>query len=310
MKKCTIYHTGVGSSADGVIKENKVYNHREEDNTPYFPEEMFLAREECEGGVTQFEVEGKWGFADIYSGEIMIEPIWDYAGPFYRGYAHVALGVQLELNHGYDMAIHGGKHGYINTNGEIIIPLEYGYACEIPYRRNKYFQVSKNGKWGLINNQNKIIIPFNWDRLETSYDTDLIFCAVHVACEPYVDDYSRLISAMFGLKPEVIADMIAAEPGLNPTRTSRLKWGVYDNEFNLIVQPELDEKPFRPKIKSNVRGKSFSYSKKYYILRKDKKYGVLCNDGRWIANIEFSKKQAKNMINSICERRYSGNLYI
>lgn len=269
MQKCIIYHTGVYKSSSGVIKDNLVY-FQGDDDILYFPEEMFMAREECEGGLIQFEVEGKWGFADIYTGEIIIEPVWDYAGPFYRGYAHVALGVQ---------------HGYIDIDGNIIIPLEYNRGEDIPYR--KYFKVTKNKKWGLIDNQNKTIIPFKWESLETSYNHDLIFCSIRKACE--LDEGTILNTQS------------------KCTYDYTLKWGVYDQNFNLIVQPGLDEKPIRLKGKYDYT--SSYYFEKYFILKIKKKYGVLCNDGRWIANIELSKEQAIAMINTIL-RRFSRDLYI
>ncbi|HEY5525532.1 MAG TPA: WG repeat-containing protein [Clostridium sp.] len=158
MKKCMIYHTGVYESADGVLKDNKVYLQGKDDKL-YFPEEMFMAREECEGGLIQFEVEGKWGFADIYTGEIIIEPSWDYAGPFYRGYAHVAMGVQLEVynekqNYVY---VYGGKHGYIDTAGNSVIPIEYDDALDMPDAN--YFKAVKHGKWWMVDKQNIIITP-------------------------------------------------------------------------------------------------------------------------------------------------------
>jgi len=158
MKKCIIYHTGVYESADGVLKDNKVYL-QGEDGKLYFPEEMFMAREECEGGLIQFEVEGKWGFADIYTGKIIIEPSWDYAGPFYKGYAHVAVGAEVEFynERKNDVYVYGGKHGYINTTGNNIIPIEYDDASDIPDAN--YFRVADNGKWWMIDSQNKIISP-------------------------------------------------------------------------------------------------------------------------------------------------------
>ncbi|MFW5980937.1 MAG: hypothetical protein ACOCRU_00015 [bacterium] len=74
MQKCTLLHTGVYQSAEGVIKNNKVYLKEEEDKL-LPPEEMFLSREECEDGLIQFMVEGKWGFANISTGEIIIDPV-------------------------------------------------------------------------------------------------------------------------------------------------------------------------------------------------------------------------------------------
>lgn len=254
MQKCTIYHTGVYMRQDGVIKDNKVYL-LEDDNNIHYPEEMFLASEECEESLIQFEVNGKWGFANIYTSQIIIEPIWDYVGPFYRGYAHVSLGCEFQYVNGTFcyIKINGGKHGYIDTNGRIIIPLEYDYAADIPYR--KCFTVNKNGKWGLIDNENKTLIPLQWDNLETNYGHNLIFCSRKKGCELHVGLDDKLLATIFNIQPE-------------PTCNYTLKWGVYDQNFNLIVQPELDEKPIRPMIKSNPRSKNFMFYEKYFALKK------------------------------------------
>lgn len=293
MQKCRLYHTGVGESAEGILKDHKVYLLVDGDNS-YLPEEMFMAREECESGVIQFEVDGKWGFADIYTGEIVIEPLWDYAGPFYKGYAHVALEVQLEINGGNYIEIRGGKHGYIDGSGRVVIPLEYDAAEDIPYR--KYFMVAKDGKWGLIDNLNQILIPLQWDCLDTSYDHDLIFCGRKEACEPYEGAEDRLLAAILNTKTE-------------PTCDYTWKWGVYDQSFTLIVQPDLDERPSAPILKKSPRSKSFCYYMEYVVLKREGKYGVLCKDGSRIADIELSKIQAVELMNDTSGRA-ERDLYI
>ena len=291
MQKCTIYHTGVYISDKGVIKDNKVYFQGQYDQL-YFPEEIFLAREECEGGLIQFEVDGKWGFADIYTGEIKIKPIWGYAGPFYRGYAHVVLVCKTVTNDsGY---IEGGKHGYIDSDGSIIIPLEYDCAEDIPY--HKYFEVSKNCKKGLIDRENKAIINLQWDYLVTSYGHQLIFCGRKEPSDLHVGAEDKLLAAIMNMKPE-------------PTCNYMERWGVYDENFNMIVQPELDERPIKPKIKTSARSKNFTFYEEYFVLKKGEKYGMLCNDGRWVANIEFSKEQVAEMLNNISGRLHR-DLYI
>jgi uncharacterized repeat protein (TIGR02543 family) len=164
MKKCIICHTGVFEAVDGVIKNNRVYLKWKD--RLYFPEEMFMARTECQFYLIQFMVEGKWGFADIYTGEIKIQPIWDYAGPFYHGYAHVSIGNKIEFMSGQEICVSaikdignmhviGGKHGYIDRNNKIIIPVEYDYAEEIP--DGTYFNVRKGKKWCAVNEKNRII---------------------------------------------------------------------------------------------------------------------------------------------------------
>lgn len=164
MKKCIICHTGIFEAIDGVVKNNRVYLKWK--GRLYLPEEMFMAREECQFGLIQFIVGGKWGFADIYSGEIKIQPVWDYAGPFYHGYAHVSIGNKIEfiseqkmcvsaIREIGNMDIIGGKHGYIDRNNNIIIPVEYDYADEIHEGTN--FIVGKGGKRFAVNEKNIII---------------------------------------------------------------------------------------------------------------------------------------------------------
>lgn len=291
LKKCTIYHTGVYTHEEGVIVDNKVY-FQGKDNKQYLPKEIFMAAEECEGGLIQFEVDGKWGFADIFTGEIAIEPLWDYAGPFYRGYAHVVLGAELEISGGYHIELKGGKHGYINMKGQIVIPLEYDDAFDIPYRKN--FQVAKNGKWGLVSDENQILIPLGWDQLDTNYENNLCFCAIRENCEPYEGPEDRLLEAISNREVEPSCDYI-------------LKWGVYNSDFELIIEPLLDEKPYFTKIKTSPRSKNYSFYRNYYVLKKNKKYGLLCSDGRIIENIKLFKKQAKAMVNRISGR---SDLYI
>jgi hypothetical protein len=288
MKKCTIWHTGVYESATGVIKNNKVYL-QDIDNKLHLPKYMFMAREECEGGLIQFEVQGKWGFAEIYTGKIIIEPVWDYAGPFYSGYAHVALGAQLEDYDGYRMR--GGKHGYIDKAGKIIIPIEYDDAEEITYR-HKYFRVAKNGYWGLVDNQKTIVVPLKWDELEVSYHHDLIFCGK----KENIDAEDSILTTLQDKPSE-------ARTG------SQIKWGVYDQNFNMMVEPELDD-IICPKVKENPKSRSYYFYDHYYIIKRKSKFGVICSDGRCVANIKFSKAQARAFINSISPAKYRGNLYI
>lgn len=292
MQKCTIYHTGIDSIEDGFIKDNKVY-FSNEDNNLYFPEEIFLASEECEGGLIQFEVNGKWGFANINTGEIVIKPIWDYAGAFYKGYARVALGAHVEIRTGYYEDIVGGKHGYIDTNGTIVIPLIYDYALDIPYK--KHFKVSRNGKWGLIDKNNRILIPLKWNYLETSYEHSLIFCAIESSSEINVKSRDKSLGEIYDTQ---------AKSKLQNT----LKWGIYDKNFNLIIQLELDEAPITPKIKIKERCDAFLLYEEYFILKRANKYGLICNDGRLITNIDLSKEEVVSMLNEV-SGRISNDLY-
>ncbi len=322
MQLCTLYHTGVYESANGVIKNNRVYL-QGEDGQLRNPEEMFMAIEECEEGLIQFEVEGKWGFADIYSGKIIIEPVWDYAGPFYHGYAHVALHIQVESMNRGDINYSGGKHGYIDAKGRLVIPMEYDDAVDIPY--HQCFKVFQNGhwglvdsdnhicipfeydelfylyshrcvkasrdkKWGLLDVQNRSIIPVEWDSLEENHENRLLFCASKERCE----------GQEITQKPVFDTVQIKGES----TCDCSVKWSVFDENGQQILEPSLDEKPIlyhnKWRVKSRNQGiMATSLSKKYYLLKRNRRYGVLCEDGRLIEDITLYKKDAIALIDSL-----------
>ncbi|MFW5980938.1 MAG: WG repeat-containing protein [bacterium] len=124
--------------------------------------------------------------------------------------------------------IEGGKHGYIGTDGKVIISIEYDAAAEIPYRKT-YFKLAKNGKYGIVDQYNEIKIPFKYDYLETSYDHDLVFCVIK--------EKQKMLE----------------------------NWAVYDQDFNLIIDAELDEQAINLENykTKNTLGR---LNPKYYLL--------------------------------------------
>lgn len=155
MKKCIVCHTGIYLYTEGFIKNNKVYV-MGDDEELYYPEILFMAKEDCEKGFIQIIVDEKWGFANIYTGEILVEPIWDYAGPYYFGYAQVSSGAKVDYKSSSTCLVEGGKHGFIDMEGNVIVPLEYDYvkAKSLGYKpdTSQYevvFMVSKNDKSGV-----------------------------------------------------------------------------------------------------------------------------------------------------------------
>lgn len=258
MEDCMIYHTGVYQFAEGVLKDNTVY-FKDKDGNLCFPKEIFMAIEECEGGLIQFEVKGKWGIADIHTGKIKINPIWDYVGPFYNGYAHVAIEAKVDCSYYHDIRVYGGKHGYIDETGKSIVPLEYDDGNDIPY--SSYFEVAKNSKWGMIDKKNRIIIPLKWDFLERCYGTNLIFCGL-----------------------------------VNPQENT-IDWGVYDKKGNLIVEPKLSKKPVP--YTGDHKNRLCINSETYYILESEEKYGVLSSDGELMHDTTLSKYKVEFIINEL-----------
>lgn len=273
MQKCSVYHTGIALCAEGVIKDNRVYIYGK-DNKLYFPESLdWLMPLECDGAMTQFLVNGKWGFADILTGEIIIGPIWDYAGPFYGLYAHVALCTKVEDFGNGDAIINGGKHGYIDYNGEVIIPLVYNDAEDLTYNQSN-FVVSKKGKWGVVGIQNNRLIPLIWDSLEIH--SEFILAETREPCEPYLTKEAKILNQALGIPPEEIS--------VETMSNYISKYSIYDREYNLIIS-DLDEKP--------------ALYKNHFIIKRKRKYGVLSREGKIINDINLYKKDAIKMIRAI-----------
>ena len=63
------------------------------DSEHYFPPFCFgMFETECDNNLVQLEIDGKWGYANTFSGEIVIKPKWDWCGPFYGEYAMARTG--------------------------------------------------------------------------------------------------------------------------------------------------------------------------------------------------------------------------
>ena len=86
---------------------------------------------------------GKWGFYDGI--KTVVEPAYDEVFCFHDGLASVEL---------------DEKCGYINSNGEVVIPLEYETAMSFS---EGLAAVTKKDKFGYINKENVVVIPFEYD---------------------------------------------------------------------------------------------------------------------------------------------------
>ncbi len=82
-----------------------------------------------------------------------LEALYDTAQPFYNGVAAVSR---------------GGRYGFINLQGNQVIPLMYeivGKAGDGP------IAVKKDGKWGFINLKNEVVIPFEYEDFDDAVHT-------------------------------------------------------------------------------------------------------------------------------------------
>jgi hypothetical protein len=101
----------------------------------------------CNIGFTQTPIfvaqeKNKYGYIDE-NGKYLIQPIFEYAGPFYHDRA---------------IAKQSGKFGLINTKGEFVVKPMYEEA--VFHAPEGKFTVKSAGKWGVIDVSGNVIIPF------------------------------------------------------------------------------------------------------------------------------------------------------
>jgi hypothetical protein len=107
---------------------------------------------------------GVWGLMDI-KGNIVIEPKYDRIGRFSDGLACVNIGGSFPSstsgNGSTSLVIFsGGAWGYINNQGEEVVPLQYD---EAGYFSEGLALVKKNSKYGFINTKGEEVIPLIYD---------------------------------------------------------------------------------------------------------------------------------------------------
>lgn len=150
MKECFVC-ISIYDRYRGVIVNDIIYFQNEEKELLTMRDmEMYLYHGNTEP--VKFSVDGKWGLVDVLTGKIIINAIWDYIGYLHNGYIRVGLGGYLVIENQYDDDLLGGKYGYIDETGQVIIPLEYDQVSEKSYK--DYFIVRKGNKIHIINKDN------------------------------------------------------------------------------------------------------------------------------------------------------------
>jgi len=100
-----------------------------------FAQELFVSEND----------QGKWGFVDV-DGKVVIQHQYEEADCFYMGYSSVVL---------------KGKMGLIDLNGNTIIPFEYDN--DLMYFEDGLAVVKKGEKYGYVNLDGEIVIPILYD---------------------------------------------------------------------------------------------------------------------------------------------------
>jgi hypothetical protein len=133
---------------------------------------------------TKVEKDGKWGIINS-KGKVVVRQIYDYIENFDHNNGRLLKHLKLlssnahhylyqptyfaadPLNKGRTKVKKASKHGLIDTNGKVIVPVIYE---ELEYFKDGRAMAKKSSKWGFINARGKEIIPFNYD--SASYFND------------------------------------------------------------------------------------------------------------------------------------------
>ncbi|MFP4662465.1 MAG: WG repeat-containing protein [Halanaerobiales bacterium] len=110
--------------------------------------------DEFSEGLARFEEDGKIGFFN-QKGQVVIDPIYEYAHPFKNGFAQVARGVKKERMGEYTF-IEVDKWGFINKKGELAIPYRYDKVLS-PFSEYDFAVVIIEGKEIVIDREGEII---------------------------------------------------------------------------------------------------------------------------------------------------------
>lgn len=125
----------------------------------------------------------RWGFMNRH-GKVTIQPQYDGCGDFCEGLAVVVIGsthesTEAAAKSGFenidaaDQVRVGGKSGFIDPQGKMVIPPIYDWADRFrgglatvnlgASRQSPYTEVALGGLWGAIDKQGKVVIPVEYN---------------------------------------------------------------------------------------------------------------------------------------------------
>lgn len=139
-----------------VIDERGIIAIDRKDSVLFKPYVFDNGPDEFHEGLARFQESGKIGFVNE-DGEKVIAAQYEYVGWFEDGLAEFNIGGELlpvspgDQEH---IAWHGGKWGFINHKGEIVIEAQYDEVA--PFKKGKAKVVS-DGEEMIINKNGKVL---------------------------------------------------------------------------------------------------------------------------------------------------------
>lgn len=238
------------------------------------------------------------GYKDSASNQIIIPAKYTDALLFSEGLGLVNLnGERLYDEDEYEYYTFGGKWGYINASGAIVIPIKYDYAS---YFKNHFAIVGTKStkdsilRYGIINSKGVVTVPMQYEDL--SFADNNLFYAQN-------NDLNGIIDNAGVVKVSLMYDYITIENGLAIVKKED-KQGLV-NLNNQILIPIENEYVFYEKeddfFHISVSDKVYYYYHKsgakfdtktdfnngIAIVSKDKKYGIIDKNVKFITPLKY-----------------------
>jgi len=220
-----------------------------------------------------------YGFLNS-KGKTVIEAKYTYASDFFNGKSNIIIdsipGLLFKdgnekmfsnFNATYwykddlGLAIKDKKYGFINKNGDIIVPLKYEDA--FPFYKG-YASIKSNDKWNYINEQGQVIFS---DSLNFSYRPIIDDKAVFMVSRNEVEKRKRMHSE------NRTGSQVFVEY-LNQIKKQQLKEGLININGKIIIEPIYDE----------ISG-YFIYG--FMRVRNNGKAGIVNDNGEIVIPIEY-----------------------
>ena len=217
---------------------------------------------------------GKKGIVSLETGEVVVPVIYDRLFEFRNGLARVGIGKTVPSTYEYSSGFFHdcsgeyfeGKWGYVNTNGEVAIPLiydfaenfggrhgggDYGYAIVAmgtPLRLQGPWGMK--GQYGVINTKGEVVVPLEYDEIGNSVIDGVVIVGkgkwVRTPDNNAHFDGNRGLLNMKGefIVPFEYNRIDDFAPGVENTSLARLqkdgKWGVINTAGEFYLPVEYD----------------------------------------------------------------------
>jgi len=167
--------------------------------------------------------------------------------------------------------IKGGKWGYINKTGSIIVEPEYDLAFDL---YEGMAAVSKDGKFGFINASGKLVIPLQFDDADQfSEGLAKVFTAA-TSKYGFIDKTGKMVI------DTAYDDAMRFSNGLAAVKQGEM-YGYIDNSGKMVIAPQYNDPPGQ-------------FKEGYAFVYVDGKYGGIDKTGKMVIPATFDQATSFN----------------